>query len=392
MGQRPNPRHGDPPSASICSTCLSRFLLPVVWTALFAAPDLTAAEDLPPAERSRKNARPWARLPVLGLGVERAEDGVTYRLVESGSDAESNTLFVGRLDECDIKLVSELERRHGTGRTNWPLWTAGGRQFWADEFVSCGWRIQRHVGTGHHRLLDPGNVRRAWGDYAGCRVVYEKERVARRLTPRSRRLVVLAHGLLRSRASFRPLREELALSGFEVIDFGYPSTRASIEEHAAQLGRVLDRTSGVDSVSFVTHSLGGLVVRHLLARPDSWRERLKVDRFVMIAPPNRGSRLAERLEHSFLFNLVTGRAGGQLTRAAVAKIPLPSCSFGVIAGSGGLNPLLPGDDDWVVTVDTTRLAGSDDFLQVRHGHTKILQRRAVIRATLSFLRFGRFLP
>ena len=43
--------------------------------------------------------------------------------------------------------------------------TLGGKVFWGDNFIYAGWRIQENVVTGHHRLLDPDDVRQAWGTY-----------------------------------------------------------------------------------------------------------------------------------------------------------------------------------------------------------------------------------
>ena len=51
---------------------------------------------------------------------------------------------------------------------NWKFGTLGGKQFWTDELIHGGWRIQRNVLSGHFRLLDADNQRRAWGSWEGC--------------------------------------------------------------------------------------------------------------------------------------------------------------------------------------------------------------------------------
>ena len=134
--------------------------------------------------------------------------------------------------------------------------TLGGEQFWADEFVHGGWRIQRHAETGHYRLLDPQDYRRAVGDYDTCRAKFESLKQAEAVPPRRKQAVVLLHGLLRSRDTMQPLADYLAKLGeYEVVNVSYPSTRGTVTEHAASLDKVLDRLDGVEEVNFVGHSL-----------------------------------------------------------------------------------------------------------------------------------------
>ncbi len=46
---------------------------------------------------------------------------------------------------------------------NIPVTTMGGKVFW-NELAECnGWRLQKNMITHHCRILDPQNVRRAWG-------------------------------------------------------------------------------------------------------------------------------------------------------------------------------------------------------------------------------------
>ena len=71
-----------------------------------------------------------------------------------------------------------------SGRFNLPMPTLGGRQFWADCQFFRGWRIQKHVYSGHYRLLDPSDIRRAWGTLEECRQALALEKETRQL-PRS---------------------------------------------------------------------------------------------------------------------------------------------------------------------------------------------------------------
>ena len=108
---------------------------------------------------------------------------------------------------------------------------------------------------------------------------------------------------------------EWALSrhGYRVINVSYPSTRLSIEELADDCLTVLLQERASDrtvKIHFVTHSLGGIVLRQYLSE----NQLENLGRVVMLAPPNRGSELADRLQHNYFYRFFTGPAGQQLGR------------------------------------------------------------------------------
>ena len=282
----------------------------------------------------------------------------------------------------------------GSDRTlpNLAVPTLGGSQLWADLAIDGGWRVQRHVWTGHARLLDEDNVRRAWGSKAACLAALLDH--ARAVEGQGRPVVVVLHGLWRTRRSMSPLAASFRGAGYEVIDVTYPSARASIEEHAAQVAGLLNRLKGSDrQVSFVTHSLGALVTRQLLAREgDAWRERHRVHRAVFIAPPSQGARLAEIGRKIPLIPWIYGEPMGQIAGGFTRDLPGPGVPFATIAGGcgdgEGWNPLIPGDDDGVVAVAETRLPGAAGELVVRRLHTTIMKDPAAIDAAVEFIRRG----
>lgn len=272
----------------------------------------------------------------------------------------------------------------------------GGRQLWADRHWFAGWRVQQHVWTGHARLLDRRNVRRAWGSLEACEQALRDARERGELTLRSERVVVLLHGLGRSRASMGKMAKALTDAGWEVLDMGYPSTRRSLDEHADQLLTLLEPLAreGVQRVDFVTHSLGGVVVRSMLARDAGWREGLELGRVAMLAPPSQGSALAQALQDFLPFRMVLGEVGPQLSLDAMAEVPIPDVRFGVVAAQrgdgGGWNPLLRGEDDGVVRVEETKLEGMEDFLLVQGLHTFVMDKPEVAEAVIRYLETGRF--
>ena len=277
---------------------------------------------------------------------------------------------------------------------NLPTPTMGGTQLWRDSHVFAGWRIQENVLTGYYRLLDPEDIRRAWGSYPQVKARLDALKKIENIHQPSKHLVLLVHGILRSTGTFSELEKALIDAGFDAVAISYPSTRSSIEEHAEGLARLLDRQEGTETVSFVTHSMGGLVVRHLLSRDEAWMRRIAVHRIVLIAPPNQGSAIARLFEDIPAYRLIYGEAGQQLTPAEASNIPAIEHPFAIVAGGigdgEGFNPLLPGDDDGTVGVAETRLEGAMDFLLVPEIHAMISNHQDTIRATINFLKHGKF--
>lgn len=280
--------------------------------------------------------------------------------------------------------------------------TLGGKQFWGDELICRGWRIQRHIYTGHCRLLDPDDVRHAWGSFEACRSLLAEVCRDQRLPPMQGRVVLVLHGMIRTRSAMLPLARRVAgeLPEATLCCLSYPSTRASVASHAARLARVVENLGdAVTHIDFVGHSLGNIVVRHYLA--DQIAAAAQVDprfhRMVMIAPPNRGSLRAMGWSDSRLFHVVMGSPGQELSvrwRHLRERLATPPFEFGIIAGAKGdgkgWKSYLPGDDDGCVSVSTTRLAGARDFATVRARHTFIMNDRRVQEYTARFLKLGYF--
>lgn len=273
--------------------------------------------------------------------------------------------------------------------------TLGGRQLWGDEFIHAGYRIQRNVITGTHRLLDPRDLRLAGGAWDDCRAAFDRLRDQHDIQPASDHLVILLHGYLRSKEVMSPMGRHLRSRGYDAWALNYPSTRQSLEEHAAQVEALLDRAEGARTVSIVAHSMGGMVARVLLAREGDWMRRMRMNRLVMIGTPNQGAEIAEHLVNLSGLDSLLGPALTQLHRSKARRLPTPPIPFGLIAGARGdgrgWNPLLPGDDDMTVTVDSVHLPGFEDVWIVEGAiHSFIHQRPDVVRGVDRYLKTGRF--
>lgn len=248
---------------------------------------------------------------------------------------------------------------------------------------------------------------------------------AARAAPRP--TVVLLHGLARSARSMAGLRRHLARAGYQTWAHSYPSREQPIAALARELSARLAAELPGAELFVVTHSMGGILARHLDPRA------LRLRGMVMLAPPNQGSRLARRLHHLGAFQRLYGPAGLELARrarsdaeaaaveaaeaAAVeaaaeaaalegepASWPPPPCPFGVIAGTVALSPfnptswlsrglaLLSPEDpsDGTVAVSETRLPAMADFRTVPASHTWIMNHPAARAHVLSFLERGRF--
>jgi pimeloyl-ACP methyl ester carboxylesterase len=282
-------------------------------------------------------------------------------------------------------------------------WTLGGVQFWSDELVYFGWRIQRNAVSGHYRLLDDKDRRHASGSFEECRAKLEAIRRERRLAPMKGPAVVTLHGLFRSRDVMEGLGKYLQEEGdLTWINVSYASTRRTLDEHAQSLARVLENLEGVTEIHLVCHSLGNLVVRRYVGEALSpnpqWKPDERIRRMVMLAPPNNGARMAEYFKSNKIFSMVLGPSGKQIAAQwsdVEQRLAIPPFEFGIIAGSKKVgnydNPLLDGEDDLVVKVEETRLKGACDFLTVPLAHGEIMDDPEVQKCVLRFLKEGCFL-
>jgi pimeloyl-ACP methyl ester carboxylesterase len=263
-------------------------------------------------------------------------------------------------------------------------------------FAQAGWRIQQNAMTGHFRLLDPDDKRLEWGSYAACLESFKSISQQNAANWSGSHLVIMIHGLGRSRKSFAKLAGALQNEGYATLSISYASTRGDPIEHAVRLNHLLSNLQGIATVSFVSHSYGGLVLRQTLAVNCDWRSRIDVHRAVLLAPPSKGSAIADALKDIPAYGLVLGKGGQAVTAQEAVMVPPPNVQFGIIAGGRkdghGFNPLLKGDDDGVVTVEETKLEGAADFLVVDALHTFIMDNPASIAAIIHFLKTGAFQP
>jgi len=266
----------------------------------------------------------------------------------------------------------------------------GAFRAWTDVWIRSGWRVQTHSSTGGARLLDPAGTVILAGEEGRC-LDLGRAKAPRRNTSRA---AVLLHGLGHHPGAMVEAERALIAGGWAVANLGYASLRRSLDDHAEAASRVAMALTedGASDVSFIGHSLGGLVARLAMAKAGvlGW----KPGRLVLIGSPARGAALADTMSSFAPYRTLTGACGQTVTVAGASDVAIPSCvGIGVIAGGTGgrgFNPLLDGDNDGVVTVAEARMPGAEDaFLRVRALHTPLAAKTETVAAAMTFLSHGR---
>jgi triacylglycerol lipase len=208
--------------------------------------------------------------------------------------------------------------------------------------------------------------------------------------------VVLLHGLGRSSLSMKRIQWTLQSAGYQVVNVSYPSRRFSVEQLSQNYLQEIMATkvpANASKVHFVTHSMGGIILRQYLTQ----HTITNLGRVVMLAPPNHGSKLADKLKSRAFSRWVLGPAGCELGTSAKdlpQRLGPVNFPLGVIAGDVSLNPffsrVLSAPDDGKVSVESAKITGMSDFAVVHSSHTWMMWNSQTLRYILTFLKEGNF--
>jgi len=195
----------------------------------------------------------------------------------------------------------------------------------------------------------------------------------------------------------RPLESALMKRGYAVANVDYPSRLFEVEalaDLAVKKGLVACEDKGASKVHFISHSLGGVLIRVYL----SGHQIPKLGRVVMLAPPNQGSEVVDKFADFPGFKFINGPAGEELGTIGAQSIPLSlgpvTYPVGVIAGTRSVNWILsstlPNPDDGKLSLERTKVEGMSDFVSMPVSHPFIMRNKDVIRQTVHFIENGKF--
>lgn len=206
--------------------------------------------------------------------------------------------------------------------------------------------------------------------------------------------VILLHGLARSENSMSKMENKLVEHDYRVINDGYPSRDYNIEELAEKaIAPALEKCADDSEVSFVTHSLGGILIRRYL----STNNVSKLAHVVMLGPPNRGSEVVDKLGDVPGFHFINGDAGMQLGTGSLSvpnRLGPVSFDLGIIAGNRSINlilsTLIPGEGDGKVSIERTKIEGMSDHIEISTSHPFMMANDEVIAQVIYYLANGKF--
>lgn len=206
--------------------------------------------------------------------------------------------------------------------------------------------------------------------------------------------VVLLHGLARTESSMSTLATALISNEYKVVNQGYDSRNLKIESLSkAAIPKALKKCQNSHSIHFVTHSMGGILIRYYLSK----HSITNLGRVVMLGPPNKGSHVVDKMGDFPGFEFINGPAGMQLgtdSSSLPNSIGPAKFDLGIIAGTKSINLILstqlPNPDDGKVSVENTKVEGMNDHISMPVTHTFMMRNKGVISQVLHYLKNGNF--
>ncbi len=208
--------------------------------------------------------------------------------------------------------------------------------------------------------------------------------------------VVLLHGLARTTDSMDKMADALRDAGFAVVNQGYPSRTSPIQvlsKDSIRQALTQPELSDCAVIHFVTHSMGGILVREYCRRYRIPR----LGRVVMLGPPNQGSEVVDSIGDWWLFKVINGPAGRELgtsSNSVPSRLGPVTVETGIIAGKYSINwinsIMIPGPDDGKVSVEHTKVAGMKEHIVITSAHPFLMKNPEAISLTIRFLKTGSF--
>jgi hypothetical protein len=208
--------------------------------------------------------------------------------------------------------------------------------------------------------------------------------------------VYIIHGHGGNRLLMNKITKHVQNEGYPVENFGYPSFTEDIVSVSERLYNKIN-AENYDTISFVTHSMGALIVRNLYKRIQKTNGFPTIHRIVMIAPPNNGTPVADYFYPSKFWRFILGKNAIHLTtgdNSGANALPIPDCETGLIFGikgsKNGYNPFLKADNDGYIVPEHAMLGIEKEIEYIKAGHTSITQKSETIKLVINFLEKGMF--
>ncbi|BCE03716.1 esterase/lipase family protein [Marinicellulosiphila megalodicopiae] len=205
---------------------------------------------------------------------------------------------------------------------------------------------------------------------------------------------IMLHGLARTSTSMNKMERYLERKGHYVINDTYPSRKHKIKKLANDaLDASLKKCQPDQKINIVTHSMGAILFRQYIET----HSIKNLQHVVMLAPPNQGSEIVDKLGNLPGYKLINGPAGVQLGTDETS-LPLQlgpaDYSLGIIAGNKTINfmlsTFLPDANDGKVSVEKTKLEGMNQHLVMPVTHPFMMRSNKVIRQVYYYLENGEF--
>jgi len=208
--------------------------------------------------------------------------------------------------------------------------------------------------------------------------------------------IYVIHGHGGNRLLMHKLAKNIQNAGYETENFGYPSFTEDIVHVSERLFRKIT-TDNYDTISFVTHSMGALIVRNLYKLIQDSTDFPVINKIVMIAPPNKGTPVADFFYPCKICRFLLGVNYVHLTtndNTGLNSLPIPDCEIGLILGiwgkKHGYNPFLKSDSDGYILPERAILGVEKDIAYVKAGHTSLTQKKKVSQLAVNFLKYSNF--
>ena len=207
--------------------------------------------------------------------------------------------------------------------------------------------------------------------------------------------VYILHGYAGSLLQMEKIYKGLKHEGYDAENYTYPSFKESIDSIGHDL-YVKVKQENYDTVSFVTHSMGGLVVRSMYQYLDTTSHFPFIFRFVMLAPPNKGTEMADFFSKSYISSYLGPNVVLMKTdsNSYTFKLPVPTCEVGLIVGIKGkkpwFNPFMKDDNDGTVTMKEAILGNEKEITTVKSMHILMPLKKKVVMLVNRFIKTGSF--